>query len=275
MQPALSEHFVPGSLVGLLRRGHPYDFVETYEVLREVYGYRGAYVNLGLWGAQEEPGRALVFRVADALRLAEGDRLLEVGSGLGQGAVDLVARHGLAEVVGVNPNARQRGFANALAAAEGAPVEHRDGDACALDVGGDFAGVLAVECAGHFADPEAFLRGAFGALRRGGRIALCSNVARGRAGWMGRLVMQATYGFVPVSGEVWAARLRAAGFAEIERVDLTSQVLGGVTNAVLASLPHAEVGWTTRLVMQLQLGLAARALRQGTLGYELLAGTRP
>ena len=273
MQPVLSDHFVPGSLWGLVRRGHPYDFVETYEVLREVYGYRGDYVNLGLWGEAEEPGRALVYRVADALRLGTGDRLLEVGSGLGQAAVDLLARHELAEVVGVNPNPGQRGYANALAA--GLPVTHLDGDACALEVGEGFAGVLAVECAGHFSDPAAFLSGAFGALRPGGRIALCSNVARGRPGWLGRLVMQATYGFVPATGEAWEARLAAAGFTEVERVDLTSPVLGGVTNAVLASLPDARVGWSTRLVMRLQLGLAARALRAGTLGYELVSATRP
>ncbi len=88
-------HFIPATLLGLIRRGHPYDFVETYRLTQALYGYRAAYVNLGLWteGAlTDEAGRKLAYRVADELHLVKGDYLIDVGSGLGQAAVDLAVR---------------------------------------------------------------------------------------------------------------------------------------------------------------------------------------
>src|SRR5687767_8460063 len=97
-EPSLERHFVKGSFLGLVRRGHPYDFVETYRAVQVLYGYRAWYVNLGLWthGAEtEEPGRALAMRVAEALALLPDEHVVDVGSGLGQAAVDLVRRHDL------------------------------------------------------------------------------------------------------------------------------------------------------------------------------------
>ena len=48
-----------------------------------------------------------------ALRLPEGGRLLEGGSGLGQTSVDLCEHYRLSHAVGMNPCTTQVGFANA------------------------------------------------------------------------------------------------------------------------------------------------------------------
>jgi SAM-dependent methyltransferase len=285
--PALADHFRREGLLGVLRRGHPYDALETYEVLRALYGYSAAYVNYGLWEAgagSVEPGRRLAEVAADALALEPGGRLLDVGSGLGQAAIDLARRHDLARVLGVNRSERQVGYANALARAEGleARVEHEVGDA--TDLGGLAAGsydaVLALECAGHFTAPDAFLGRARRALRAGGRIALTLNVAGRPTRWFERALFRRAYGFVPASATTWTERLARAGFVGIERRDLTERTIAAAADVCLARLarPSPElrrVAWSTRAWVGLLLRLMRRAIRSGALRYELLSAAKP
>ena len=57
--PDLDRHFIRGSLFGLLMRGHPYDFADTYRAMQAIHGYRAFYVNLGLWPAGAASARSL------------------------------------------------------------------------------------------------------------------------------------------------------------------------------------------------------------------------
>lgn len=286
--PRVVDHFARAGLFAILRRGHPYDALETYEVLEAVYGYRAAYVNYGFWpegAATEESGRRLALLAAHALDLRAGERLFEAGSGLGQAAVDLAARHDLASVLGVNTNARQVAYANALAASAGLAgrVRHEVGEAAAFIAGlapGSFDGVLAIECVSHFADPDAFLAGARRALRPGGRIALTTNIARRPAARWERALFRASFGFVPVAGEVWAERLARAGFAAIARRDLTRETIGTLAEVCLARLGAPtqavrRIPWPARAWLGLLFRSARRAVRRGALGYELVVAETP
>lgn len=283
-RPDLADHFVPATLVGLARRRHPYDFVDTYRVLRRVYGYQLDYVNLGLWDdgdATVEPGRRLALRVLEELALSPGARLIDAGSGMGQAAIDACEHYQLAAVLGVNPNRRQVGYANALArsAGLGDRVRHEVADACArlaAEPAGSSDGVVAIECVGHFSDPHAFLRGAAHSLRAGGRLGLCLNVAAAPLRRAQRVAARLSYGFVPDPLARWIERLERAGFVDIRSEDLTARVLEPVTRIVRARLEAAaEVSRLTRWVMERQLAATSSAVDAGQLRYVVVGARRP
>lgn len=286
--PDLTRHFERGSIAKLLARGHPYDFVETYETVRALYGYSAWYVNLGLWtdGARTvEAGRRLALRVAEPLGLAPGEHLVDAGSGLGQAALDLVERYALASVWGVNVNPRQVAFANDLARGTGRAdrVHHDVADACSALEGRprhSADGVLAIECIGHFADPMGFLRGVRHVLRPGRRIAFCLNVARTTLTALDRRLVAATFGFVPATLATWEERLADAGFASVETVDLTRDVTGALGPILTARLtcPTEQVRalpWSTRFVVDTMQRFTTRAVERGRVGYLLVSAVSP
>jgi SAM-dependent methyltransferase len=285
-RPPLEEYFVKASLWGYLRRRHPYDFIETYDVLRRIYGYQRGYVNLGLWDEDErtvEAGQKLAFLVLDQLRLGAGDYLVDAGSGLGQGAVDAVERYDLGRVLAINTNAKQLAYANELAvrAGVGDRIAQAPADACTVIDGlddGAVSGISAIECIGHFGDPERFLRGAYAALRPGGRLAFCLNVAARPFGFWQRRLARMSYGFVPDSIERWSQRLEVARLELVDTVDLTARVLEPMTRIIATRLRTAaarELSWLTRLVMRRQLRSVARAVAAGSLRYVLVVAQRP
>jgi SAM-dependent methyltransferase len=275
---AYERHFERASLWGLLRRGHPYDFRETYDVVRELYGYHAHYVNLGRWddpGA--EPGRALAFAVTDGLDLRGGDAVVEVGSGLGQAAVDLATSRGVA-VVGLNPNRRQVAFATELArevgVADRVTFEADDAaTALARRPEGSVDGVLAVECVGHLPDPALFLGQARRVLRPGRRLAFCGSFATGPLGVGERAIARATFGFVPASEAVWRDRLDAAGFVDVAVDDWTDVVLrpnlARLHGDALRPVPPAARWLVRRLIRATDA-----AVRDGRLIYGCFVATR-
>ena len=285
--PHIEDFFERGSGLKLLLRGHPYDFVDTYAVLRHAYGYRGHHVNLGFWddgllapAGYEDAGARLLRWVCARGGLQPGARVLDVGSGLGQAAVDLLQQHGAREVVGININARQLRFANALAAAAGCAdrVSHHQVDACtSIEASVSrqaFDAVFAVECVGHFKDPDGFLRGVRHALAPGGVFVCCMNVARAPVTPSLRTMLRATYGFVPATMDLWRTRLQSHGLSVVEHGDITDAVLARGTafartrlrdEAVQAALPAL-----TRALVHGQLAITARAVAAGSLGYAWL-----
>ncbi len=229
----LAKYFETGSLIKTLRKRHPYDFVETYELLRHLYGYDKFYVNLGYWkdGLDTvEAGYELVRLLADELGLAAGATLLDAGAGMGQAAVDLAVAYDLRKVTGININPRQVRFACALRDAHGLAgvVEHICGDAAEVShtlAPGTYDAALAVECIGHFPSAAHFLAGARAALVDGGRLAFCLNIANVRPSLWQRVMMKTAYGFVPDSAAVWSERIAAASFRVVAHRDITDQVL--------------------------------------------------
>ena len=284
----LETHFEPASIIGLIRGGHPYDFIETYQTIAALYGYRAYYVNLGLWseGAETvEPGRKLAFAVAAPVALGEGEDLVDAGSGLGQAAVDLTEAHGLASVLGVNPNPRQVSFANDLAAQAGLSerVRHVQADACthlATLPADSVHGVIAVECIGHFADAAGFLAGARRALAPGRRLSFCLNIAHRPLTPGERLTSRASFGFVPQTLATWLERLDGAGFDDVRTEDLTALVTGAVSQIVEGRLasPSPQVRGlpaSTRFVTRRLQKLTREAVASGRLKYMLVSGRAP
>jgi SAM-dependent methyltransferase len=275
--PDPTAFFVRATPVSLLQRRQPYDFVETYEVLTRLFGYRLPYVNLGYWldgAATVEPGRELVREMARLLRLVPGATLLDVGSGLGQAAVDFCLEHGALRVQGINVNARQVAYANALARARGLEgrVSHIVGDASS-DLGALGArscdAVTAIECAGHFRDPLGFLSSARRLLRAGGRLALCLNVASGPLSLSQQLLYSLAFDCVPASLETWTDRLRATGYRDIQTFDWTSPVSRASIGFALGRLASGGTGLNPLVAAYtaLQLRVAKRSIDSGALSY--------
>jgi SAM-dependent methyltransferase len=286
--PVLERHFVRGSFLGWLLRGHPYDFVETYRVVRALYGYRAWYVNLGLWAkgaATVEPGRALALRVADELALCAGESAIDAGAGLGQAAVDLCQTYRLGSVRGINVNQRQVAFARELAQASGLEgrITHVVADACsALSAlpARSCDGVLAIECVGHFSDPLGFLRGARHVLRPGRRLAFCLNVANRELTFFQRMVIRTSFGFLPATRQTWEERLASAGFEEIRAVDLTAEVTGALCRALDERLARptetlSALPWTTRAAVRWLSAVTHDAVRTERVKYLLVTAKSP
>lgn len=240
----LADYFERGSLLKTLRKRHPYDFVETYELLRHLYGYDKFYVNLGYWkdGLQTtEAGYELVRFLAGRMDLGTGSSLIDAGAGMGQAAVDLAKDYELRHITGININERQVRFANDLRdeASLGNTINHICGDASevphTLDKEAyDFA--MAVECIGHFPSAERFLAGVSDALVPRGRMVFCLNIAKEKPSFFERLMMKISYGFIPQPAGVWTDRIAAAKFKVVDHGDITSTVLEPAMERSLAQL---------------------------------------
>lgn len=285
--PSLESHFVKATLWGVIKKRHPYDFRETYQILRDIFGYEAYYVNLGYWpeGKQTvEPGRLLAKEVASLLDLNPGDKLIEVGSGLGQAAIDLCINHDLARIVGININSRQVAFASALAKFKKIDnrVKHIQGDACEVIrqlAGREYKHLIAIECINHFSDPSQFLLDACEALSPGGKIALSLNVAGSRLGLLQRALLKVTFGFSPIAVNQWVQRLERAGFIDIQAEDITNKVLYPGLSYALSGLAGGNrdrnMPLLVKLFLRLQLRSALRSGNKGKLRYYTLVATAP
>lgn len=143
----------------------------------------GKHIHHGLWEGDEAVATAqlrLVDRLAGLARLRPGERILDVGSGLGETAVYL-AQTRKCRVVGVTLSplqgwwARLRSWQKSLAE----QVRFVIGDVERLDwPAGSFDVVWSIECTEHLFDKADFFRRAAGWLRRGGRLAIAAWLAK-------------------------------------------------------------------------------------------------
>lgn len=283
--PNLDEYFVKTSLGRVLARRHPYDFIDTYLVLRHYFGYCSYYVNFGYWkdGVHTvEPGRQLALELGAELGLSHGDRLIDVGSGLGQASLDLCRHHDLECVAGLNINPRQVAFANALTRSEGldSKVHHIIGDA-SRDLkrfsGKGFNALIAIECVGHFSDPQEFLEESREILTPGARIALSVNIAASPLSIPQRLLLYAAFGFNPKPIETWVERLERTGYLNIRTRDVTEEVLNtGLSIALRRARQRVpEIHPIVAAYVKLQLTTALRSVSRGALGYYFVSASVP
>ncbi|MCW2513328.1 MAG: methylase involved in ubiquinone/menaquinone biosynthesis [Mycobacterium sp.] len=110
----------------------------------------------------------------DAGRVADGQRLLDVGCGFGGTIQQINAGHSAMDLTGLNIDPRQLAAAEAQTqSANGNEIAWVEGDALQLPFDDNsFDRVLAVECIFHFPSREAFLVEAARVLKPGGYVAV-------------------------------------------------------------------------------------------------------
>lgn len=282
------DFFEAGSIRALARNREPYSFRETYELMRQVFGYELHYVNYGYWkdGIDTvEPAREMTLLMGRRLGLKAGQRVMEAGSGLGQAACDLSQAFDLAWVQGLNINGPQVGFANELAQRTGLGerVRHTEADACAWpheQPADSFDHAVAQECIGHFPDPAAFLSGVASVLRPGGRFAMTVVTApkpppRAFTAVAGQAFHAQTH-----PAETWIERLEAAGLQMVSHDDLRQPVFGEMFDWLdrrLRDQPDAMAfaPLPIRALFQQLLKATRAGVRGGWLGYDLLVAENP
>jgi tocopherol O-methyltransferase len=192
----------------------------------------GPHIHHGLWDGDASPRiaqRRLIDRLATAANLQAGDRVLDVGCGMGGSTIELASRYGCT-VTGVTLSTVQRSWARMSASLHGVSRRVRFQRADAEDVkfpAASFNVVWNVECSEHFFDKPAFFRKAAGWLRPGGRIALCAWLAGDGPG-IERQVESVGEGFLcPSFGTAgdYCSWLEDAGLTVRTNEDLTSQVM--------------------------------------------------
>jgi 27-O-demethylrifamycin SV methyltransferase len=220
-----------------------------------------------------ELSQRLTRKVADSLRLREGERVLDVGCGLGASAIQLAIEYG-AQVTGVNANTRQLAEANARARAAGlaGQVTFRSGDCSSLDFpDGSFDAVVAMDSLVHVSNLGHTLAGLHRVLRPGGRLSLteptrASQFAAGLgAKWL-------------LSVAEWLDPLRDTGFELVEYLQSGPRVFG-------MGLRYLQTVDTRRDEMVARFGEAAvDELRQtleyftpgaGQIGYAVITVRKP
>ena len=206
-----------------------YDELDPF--YRELWG---EHVHHGLWRTGRESAalavEQLVERVAAALDLAPGERVVDVGAGYGATARLLAARYG-AHVVGITLSPAQHAYAAARPAAPGAP-RFLLGDWLAAPLpDAAFDAALAIESTEHMGDIAAAFRQAHRVLRPGGRLAVCAWIARdGARPWEVRHLLEpicreGRLAGLGTEGDYRDA-LAAAGLADVGVADLSAQVKG-------------------------------------------------
>lgn len=156
------------------------------------------------------------------LRLAEGERLLDVGCGLGEAAVSLSEDVGATgEVVGIDASTSMLSGARERARGAACSVRFSVGDALALDEpDGSFDAARAERTLQWLSDPQAAVDELARVLRRGGRISLIDtdwstlrlDVGDSNVAASVREAMRAERGRASNVGSRLAELTRAAGF---------------------------------------------------------------
>lgn len=139
----------------------------------------GPHIHHGLWSADESPRVAqlqLTERMAELAGINGGERVIDVGCGMGGSSIWLAKNRGC-NVTGVTISAVQRTWAKTSAALSRAnPRPHflrADAEEVQFEPGSVDA-VWSIECTEHLFDKPAFFKKAATWLKPGGRVAICA-----------------------------------------------------------------------------------------------------
>ncbi len=194
----------------------------------------GEHIHHGFWENGETPEEAqvnLTRRLAEVAQVPRGNRVLDVGCGLGGSSLWL-ARQLHCSVIGITISPRQQRIAqrNAERAQLGDRVQFAVNDANALAFApASFDVVWVIECSEHLADKAAFLGNCADLLRPGGSLALCAWLSAEPEStaanpWLVDEVCRAM--LCPSLGSMSDYRhwITSAGFEEQTAEDITRQV---------------------------------------------------
>ena len=153
---------------------------EHYDTLSPFYRrFWGEHIHHGFWRANESAAEAqenLIVELARRAHIAEGDRVLDVGCGLGGSSLFLAREYGaMVKGISLSPKqvsaardqARRRGLLG-RANFEVRDAHHLDRDPAIYDV------IWIVECSEHLFQKPAFIAECARHLAPGGRLAICA-----------------------------------------------------------------------------------------------------
>ena len=244
----------------------------------------GRHIHLGYWA---EPARAdgsfedfasaaerLSWMVCEAAGVENGQRILDVGCGIGGTIASLNERLREVDLCGVNIDARQLRVAReSVPARPGNKVQFVVGDACHLPFPNRSVDVVtAIECSFHFPSRWQFLREARRVLRPGGMLSVSDLVTDDDLPLIGPLrrllfpsrVQSPFYGKLDLSysSQDYRKAATAAGLVPVREMDITEQTLP--TYPVVLELMKQRGWWTayseTRLAKWLSLLRGVRYL---------------
>jgi sarcosine/dimethylglycine N-methyltransferase len=211
-------------------------------------------------------GRGVVAtqEIAAQLALQPGERVLDIGSGIGGPARWFAATYGV-QVTGVDLTPEFCAAAEALNAATGLADRVRilNGSALALPVpDAAFDAAYSQNVIMNIADKKQFYREAFRALRPGGRLAL-SNLCAGPAGepyFPAPWAMTRDTSFLASPDEM-RADLNAAGFEIIEFRDITP----GMREAQRRTRERLDKGDMPKIAVDIIMGERARDMQRNSI----------
>jgi sarcosine/dimethylglycine N-methyltransferase len=211
-------------------------------------------------------GRGVVAtqEIAAQLALTPGERVIDIGSGIGGPARWFAATYGV-QVTGVDLTPEFCAAAEALNAATGLADRVRilNGSALALPVpDAAFDAAYSQNVIMNIADKKQFYREAFRALRPGGRLAL-SNLCAGPAGepyFPAPWAMTRDTSFLASPDEM-RADLNAAGFEIIEFRDITP----GMREAQRRTRERLDKGDMPKIAVDIIMGERARDMQRNSI----------
>lgn len=250
----------------------------------------GRHIHHGLWKADEAPDVAqlnLTDTLAELAGIQPGDRVIDVGCGMGGSSIRLAKQFG-AEVMGITLSPVQRLWASVAARLDGVSqhttFKRLDAEVAqfqpeSVDV------VWSIECTEHLFDKAAFFHRAAKWLRPGGRMAICAWLAGPRATEPGgaEQVRKVCEGFLcPSLGNAqdYVEWMNSAGL-EVEPVqDWTPQV-AETWSICRHRVKQTRVRWLARLIDRQttrfldDFSTILEAYRSGAMSYGCFIGRRP
>lgn len=139
----------------------------------------GQHIHHGLWSGTESPAQAqrnLTETLAGFAKLRAGDRVLDVGCGMGGSSIHLAKARGC-HVTGITISPVQRFWASLAAQWSGVASRtafHRQDAESAIFAPATFDVVWSIECTEHLFNKSAFFRRASEWLKPTGRLAICA-----------------------------------------------------------------------------------------------------
>ena len=250
----------------------------------------GPHIHHGLWSADESPRVAqlqLTERMAELAGITGGERVIDVGCGMGGSSIWLAKNRGC-NVTGVTISSVQRAWATTSAAwARARPrpnfmrvdAEEVRFDANTVDA------VWSIECTEHLFDKPAFFKKAATWLKPGGRVAICAWLSGDdeQCAETQRLVYEVCEGFFcPSLGTQADYRkwLTDAGL-EMKSTDIWTQRVLKTWEICRDRVAASKVRWLARIlgrdhVMFLdRFGAILEAYRTGAMDYGCFVADKP